>query len=97
MTNGSKKIVDSLLESIYDKNITSVCSYEKDILEIMIDIKCTLSKALNVDFDMNMVNKNSVIDIVDYLEYRLEGDLNKVNLLMEVYTGQAPDFELIKI
>lgn len=97
VTKHSKEIVDNLLDSLYDANITSVCLYEKDIVEIMIDLKCTLSEALDVDFDMNMVDKKSVIGIVDYLEHRLRGDLNKVNLLMEVYTGKAPDFELVKL
>lgn len=97
VTKHSKEIVDNLLESLYDDNITSVCSYEKDIIEIMIDLKCTLSEALDVDFDMNMVDKKTVIGIVDYLEHRLKGDLNKVNLLMKVYTGKAPDFELVKL
>lgn len=97
MTKHSKEIVDNLLESLYDDNITSVCSYEKDIIEIMIDLKCTLSEALDVDFNMNGVDTDSVIAIVDYLEYRLRGDLDKVNLLMKVYTRQTPDFGLVKL
>ena len=97
MTKHSKEIVDSLLESLYDTNITSICLYEKDIVEIMLDLKCTLSEALDVDFDMNGVDTDSVIAIVDYLEYRFRGDLDKVNLLMKVYTGQTPDFGLVKL
>ena len=96
-TRNSKQIVDNLLESIYDNNITSICTYEKDIIEIMIDLNCTLSEALCVDFDMNLVDKESVIDIVDYLEYRLQGDLNKVNMLMQIYTGIFPDLGLIRL
>lgn len=97
MTKNSNQIVDNLLESIYDDNITSICLYEKDIVEIMIDLNCSLAEALNVDFDMNLVDKGSVVELVDYLEHRLRGDLNKVNMLMQVYTGKAPDFELIKL
>jgi hypothetical protein len=96
VTKNSKSVVDSLLNSLYD-DIISVCSYEQDMVEIMIDLKCTLSEALEVDFDINLVDKSSVIGIVDYLEYRLKGDLNKVNLLMKIYTGQTPDFELVKL
>ncbi len=96
-TRNSKQIVDNLLESIYDNSITSICSYEQNIIEIMIDFNCTLSEALYVDFDMNLVDKESVIDIVDYLEYKLEGDLNKVNMLMQIYTGISPDLGLIKL
>lgn len=97
MTKNSKTIVDNLLKSLYSTDITSVCSYEKDIIVIMIDLNCTLAEALEVDFDMNLVDKNSVIDIVDYLENRLGGNLNTVNLLMEVYTGQTPDLGLVKL
>jgi site-specific recombinase len=97
VTKRSKEIVDNLLESLYDDNITSVCPYENDIIEIMIDLKCTLSDALDVDFNMNGVDTDSVIGIVDYLEYRLRGDLDKVNLLMKVYTRQTPDFGLVKL
>lgn len=96
-TKNSKQIVDNLLKSLYDETITTTCLYEKDIIEIMIDLKCSLSEAIVVDLDLNLVDRGSVLAIVDYLEYRLRGDLNKVNLLMEIYTGKAPDFELIKL
>ena len=97
MTRKSKEIVDNLLEPMYDNNIASMGTYEKDIIEIMIDLNCSLSEALYIDFDMNLIDKESVIDIVDYLEYRLAGDLNKVNMLMQVYTGMSPDLGLIKL
>jgi hypothetical protein len=60
----------------------------------MIDLDCTISEALEVDFDMHLVDTNSTIDLVDYLEIRLNQDLYKVNMLMQIYTYQIPDFKL---
>lgn len=97
MTKNSKEIVDNLLKSVYDDNVLTVCLYETDIIQIMVDLNCSLVEALEVDFDMNSVDKSSVVTLVDYLEYRLKGDLDKVNLLMQVYTGNEPDFKLVKL
>lgn len=97
VTKNSKEIVDNLLKSVYDANVLTVCLYEKDIVQIMVDLNCSLVEALEVDFDMNSVDKSSVVTLVDYLEYRLKGDLDKVNLLMQVYTGNEPDFKLVKL
>ena len=93
----SKEVVDNLLNSVYGVNIKELYSYEKGIIEIMVDLKCSLGEALDVDFDMHEVDTNSVIDMVDYLEKRLDSDLDKVNLLMQVYTGKIPDFELTRL
>jgi hypothetical protein len=60
----------------------------------MIDLDCTISEALEVDFDMHLVDTNSTIDLVDYLEGRLNQDLYKVSMLMQIYTYQIPDFKL---
>jgi hypothetical protein len=60
----------------------------------MIDLDCTISEALEVDFDMHLVDTNSTIDPVDYLEGRLNQDLYKVSMLMQIYTYQIPDFKL---
>lgn len=94
VTKHSKSIVDNLLESVYYKTHITICSYEQSIVEIMIDLDCTISEALEVDFDMHLVDKNSTIDLVEYLENRLDQDLYKVNMLMQIYTHHAPDFKL---
>ncbi len=94
VTNHSKSIIDNLLESVYYKTNVTICSYEQSIVEIMIDLDCTISEALEVDFDMHLVDTNSTIDLVDYLERRLNQDLYKVSMLMQIYTYQIPDFKL---
>ncbi len=94
VTNHSKSIIDNLLESVYYKTNVTICSYEQSIVEIMIDLDCTISEALEVDFDMHLVDTNSTIDLVDYLEGRLNQDLYKVSMLMQIYTYQIPDFKL---
>ena len=94
VTNHSKSIIDNLLESVYYKTHVTICSYEQSIVEIMIDLDCTISEALEVDFDMHLVDTNSTIDLVDYLEGRLNQVLYKVSMLMQIYTYQIPDFKL---
>jgi len=94
VTKHSKSIVDNLLESVYYENHVTVGSYEQSIVEIMADLDCTISQALDIDFDMNLIDKGSTIDLVDYLESKLNQDLYKVNMLMQIYTHQIPDFKL---
>lgn len=94
MTKHSNSIVDKLLESVYTKTLVTVHSYEQSIVETMIDCNCTLSEALDIDFELNGVDRNSVVDLVDYLESRLNRDMNTVNMLMLIYTGQTSDFKL---
>lgn len=94
VTKRSKEIVDNLLESVYIENLVVVNTYDQTIIEIMDDLDCTFSEALDMDFDLNSVDKSSVIDIVDYLETKLGRNLDKVNMLMQIYTHQAPDFKL---
>ena len=94
VTKRSKEIVDSILESIYSENVVTVHTYEQGIFEIMSDLDCTISEALDIDFDMHGIDKSSVLALVDYLEEMFNGDLNKVNLMMQIYTHQAPDFKL---
>ena len=94
MTKNSKEVVDNLLESLYYENVVTIHTYEQDIVEIMMDLDCTLSEALELDFNMHEIDTNSVFDLVDYLERRLGNDLNKVNMLMRIYTKQASDFKL---
>jgi hypothetical protein len=43
---------------------------------------------------MNNLDKNSVVDLVDYLETKLNHDMYKVSMLMQIYTYQAADFRL---
>jgi hypothetical protein len=94
VTKYSNNIVDKLLESRYTETQVTVNPYEQSIVEIMVDFNCTLSEALNIDFFMNDLDKNSVVDLVDYLETKLDRDMNKVSLLMQVYTHQTSDFRL---
>ena len=94
MTKHSKTIIDKLLESVYTETLVIVNSYEQSIIEIMADLDCTLSEALDMDFDLNGIDKNSVVALVDYLERRLGRDLDKVSTLMQIYTYQAADFKL---
>lgn len=94
VSKNSKEVVDNLLESLYYENVVTIHTYEQDIVEIMVDLDCTLSEALEVDFDMHEVDTNSVFDLVDYLERRLGNDLNKVNMMMQIYTRQTSDFKL---
>jgi hypothetical protein len=94
VTKRSKEIVDNLLESVYYENHVTVGSYEQSIVEIMVELDCTISEALDVDFGIHKINTGSTIDVVDYLESRLNQDLYKVNMLMQIYTHQIPDFKL---
>lgn len=94
VTKNSNNVVDKLLESIYTETLITVNLYEQSIVEIMVDFNCTLSEALDIDFDMNNLDKNSVVDLVDYLETKLNHDMYKVSMLMQIYTHQASDFRL---
>ena len=93
MSKNSNKLIDILNGMKYTVNVKTDCSYEQKLVEIMIDENCTLSAALEIDFDQNMVDKESVIGMVDYLEEMLS-DLNKVELLMNIYTRRSPDLYL---
>lgn len=97
MTKHSKSVVDKLLESVYSETLVTINSYEQSIVEIMMDLDCTLSEALDVDFDLNGVDTNSVLDIVDYLESKLNQNMYKVNLLMQIYTQSGYDFKLNRL
>jgi hypothetical protein len=94
VTRKSKSVVDNLLESVYSETLVTVNSYEQSIVEIMIDLDCTLSQALDVDFDMHNIDKTSVLSLVEYLENRLNRNMYKVNLMMQIYTNQLPDYKL---
>ena len=93
MSKNFNLLVDILNNTKYNVNVEINCSYEQKLVEIMIDENCTLATALEIDFDQNTVDKESVIDIVDYLEEMMT-DLNKVELLMDIYTRRAPDMYL---
>jgi hypothetical protein len=94
VTRKSKSVVDNLLESVYSETLVTVNSYEQSIVEIMIDLDCTLSQALDVNFDMHNIDKTSVLSLVEYLESRLNRNMYKVNLMMQIYTNQLPDYKL---
>lgn len=96
MNRSFKNPIDMINNLEYIENTNPDSSYEKGIVEIMVNERCTLVDALDIDFDAHRVDKESVIDMVDYLEERLK-DLNKVNLLMNIYTGRYPDMKLDKL
>lgn len=96
MSKNFNKIVDILNKLDYIENANIDSSYEKTIVEIMMDEKCTLADAIDIDLYEHGIDKKSVIDVVDYLETQLK-DLNKVNLLMGIYTGRYPDMRLSKL
>ena len=93
MSKNFNILVDILNNTKYNEDVKVTCSYEQTLVEIMLDENCTLAAALEIDFDQNTVDKESVIGIVDYLEEMLT-DLNKVELLMDIYTRRAPDMYL---
>jgi hypothetical protein len=88
------KPIDLLKVLNYDSlDQTNVEPYEQHIIKIMMYDKCTLSQAMLLDFEMNMLDVESVFDLVDYLEEKL-GKLDKVSFYMGVYTGRINDFYL---
>lgn len=93
MSKNFNLLVDILNNTKYNEDVKATCSYEQKLVEIMIDENCTLAAALEIDFDQKMVDKESVIGMVDYLEEMMT-DLNKVELLMNIYTRRAPDMYL---
>jgi predicted AAA+ superfamily ATPase len=68
--------------------------YEKHIIEMMTE-DMSLSQAIELDLYYNEIDMDSVFDIVDYLEMKLN-DLDKVQYYMSVYTGQQPDVVIKK-
>ena len=86
-----------LLKDLEYNNLdqTTVETYEQHIIKIMLYDKFMLSEAIDLDFEMNMLDKDSIFDLVDYLEEQLV-DLSKVAFYMDVYTGRINDFKLSK-
>jgi len=70
-----------------------ITEYEKTLIEIMIDERCSLAEAMRIIFDMKGVDKKSVVDTVEYLEEQLE-DLDKVEWFMDIYVGRKPNMIL---
>lgn len=70
-----------------------ITEYEKVIIEVMIDEGCSLATAMEIVFDMNGVDKKSVVDTVEYLEEQLK-DLDKVEWFMDIYVGRKPNMIL---
>lgn len=70
--------------------------FEKELIDIMVDEKCTMSEALGYAFSLYNVDTNSVFDLVDFLEERVH-DLDKVQMMMMIYTGKIPDFQLTRL
>lgn len=71
-------------------------NYEKTLIECMAKHDCSLSEALFYDLVGNDIDTDSVFDIVDHLESKLE-NLDKVQYYMEVLTGQQPDVALRRL
>jgi hypothetical protein len=71
----------------------ALSDFERDIIEVMITETCTMSEALDILFKAYEVDTKSVISLVDFLEEMLY-DLDKVQMMMEVYTEQVADFYL---
>jgi hypothetical protein len=65
-------------------------SYEKHLIDLMWRDNCSLSEALFFDLIDKKIDIDSVFDIVDYFEQKLE-NLDKVQYYMQVFTGQQPD------
>ncbi len=70
--------------------------FEKELINIMVDEKCTMSQALGYAFSANDVDVSNVFDLVDFLEEQLY-DLDKVQAMMMIYTGRIPDFQLTRL
>jgi len=70
--------------------------FEKELISIMVDERCSMSEALGRAFSAYNVDTKSVFDLVDFLEERLY-DLDKVQMMMAIYTGRIPDFSLTRI
>lgn len=68
----------------------ALSDFERDVIDAMITETCTMSEALDILFKVYEVDTKSVIDLVDFLE-EMVYDLDKVQMIMEVYTEQVPD------
>lgn len=77
-------------------NFEDDISFERNIIRIMMYEDITMSDALLIDMFSKGINLDSVFDMCDYLEDRLD-NLDKVEYFMDVITGRAPDQYLKKI
>ena len=71
----------------------ALSDFERDIIDVMITETCPMSEALDILFRIYEVDTKSVIGLVDFLE-EIVYDLDKVQMIMEVYTKQVPDLYL---
>lgn len=71
-------------------------TYPEKIVQIMLDENISFSQALSLDFFRNLSDPQSVLDICDYLEVCLGGDLDAVQTYMEIYTSEELDYVLEK-
>ena len=71
----------------------ALSDFERDIIDVMITETCTMTEALDILFRIYEVDTKSVIDLVDFLE-EMVYNLDKVQMIMEVYTEQVADFYL---
>lgn len=74
-----------------DSMTSSLVSYEEEIILLMIDEDMTMSEALNYDMMVYGVDVESVIDMCDYLELRLDMDMDLVEFFMDICVGRTPD------
>lgn len=70
--------------------------FEKELIDIMVDEKCTMSQALANAFSSHGIDETNVFDLVDFLEEQVY-DLDKVQAMMMIYTGKNPDFHLVRM
>jgi sulfur relay (sulfurtransferase) DsrF/TusC family protein len=61
----------------------------------MVVTRCTLREALEIIFAAHDIDDTNVFDMVDFLEEHVY-DLNKVQVMMMIYTGQTTDFQLTR-
>jgi hypothetical protein len=71
--------------------------YEIELIELMRDNKLTLRESIDCDLDRNGVDKDSAIGLCDYMEERLERNMDRVEYYMSVYTEHVPDVILRKL
>jgi len=67
--------------------------FEKKLIDVMVRDQCMMSEALHTLFESYEVDTKSVFALVDFLEEMVH-DLDKVQMMMAIYTDKIPDFHL---
>lgn len=66
-------------------------TFEMEIILTMYNEDLTMGEALNFIMEKNEVDNESVIGMCDFLEYKFDYDMDKVEYYMDVLVGRAPD------